>query len=282
MRPLRTLAVCADDFGQAAGVDEAIVTLARAGRLTAISCIANGGSWLDGAARLQDLPDSVDVGLHLNLTDGRPLSGRLARHWRTLPSLHRLIVQAHLRLLPRIALRAEIHAQLSAFIRGHGRPPAFIDGHQHVHHLPEVRDLILDMAEHLQPLPAMRSTGRVLGPGFAFKRRVIEGTGGRALDVALVQRAIPHNASLLGCYDFADPDYRQLMRRWLAELPAEGGLVFCHPGDADADHPSRSDPIGAARGRERAYLASAAFDEDLAEARVVLGRVWQTRETVGA
>lgn len=274
-RPLRTLAVCADDFGQSPGVDAAIVRLAQAGRLNAISCIANSPGWPEAAGRLQELPAAVDVGLHLNLTDGRPLSSRLARRWSRLPSLMRLIAQAHLGLLPRVALRAELHAQLSAFIGAHGRPPDFIDGHQHVHHLPGVRELILEMAEHLQPLPAMRSTGRVLGPGFDFKRRVIEATGGRVLAAELAKRAIPHNPALLGTYDFAALDYRALMQRWLAELPAEGGLVFCHPGDADPDAPNRFDPIGAARGRERAYLGSDAFVDDLAQAGVVLGRAWR-------
>ena len=77
-----------------------------------------------------------------------------------------------------------------------------------------------------------------------------------------------------GVYDFAEPDYRALMQRWLAALPAEGGLLFCHPGDhADGDPP---DAIGVARAREIAYLGSTAFAEDLAAADVRLGRVWQT------
>jgi len=74
----------------------------------------------------------------------------------------------------------------------------------------------------VQPLPALRNTGRVLGPGFALKRWMIEHTGGRALARELAQRVIAHNPALLGAYDFADPDYASLMRRWLAELPPEG------------------------------------------------------------
>ena len=68
------------------------------------------------------------------------------------------------------------------------------------------------------------------------------------------------------------------MRCWLAELPPEGGLLFCHPGEGRpgaADEPP--DAIRAARAREFAYLDSAEFIADLREADVVLGRVWQTR-----
>ena len=270
----RTLALCADDFGLAPGISAGIAKLAHAQRLTAISCITNSPHWEASTALLKSLPDTVDVGLHLNFTEGRPLSARLARRWATLPSLPRLIVQAHLRLLPLSQVRNEVHAQLAAFNHALGKPPAFIDGHQHVHHLPGLRQIILDMVEHVQPIPAMRSTGRVLGPGASFKRRVIEATGGRALAAELAQRVIAHNPALLGAYDFVEPNYQSLMRAWLAELPAEGGLLFCHPGThIDGDPP---DAVAAARERELAYLGSVAFDDDLAAAKVQLGRVWQT------
>lgn len=268
----RVLALCADDFGLSPGISAGIARLAHAQRLTAVTCVTNSPHWPEQAKLLQNLPDTVDVGLHLNFTEGRPLSARLARRWPTLPALPRLIAMAHLRLLPRAGMRAEVHAQLRAFIHGHGKPPAFIDGHQHVHHLPGLRQTILDMAEHVQPLPAVRSTARVLGPGFGLKRWLIEHTGGHSLAVELRQRVMAHNPALLGAYDFTDPDYAALMRRWLAELPPEGGLLFCHPGDAD----QAPDPIAAARRRELAYFASAAFTADLAAAGVVLGRVWQT------
>ena len=280
----RVLTLCADDFGQAPNISAGIVRLAKAQRLNAIACITNGPHWVTDATLLQDLPESVEIGLHLNFTEGRPLSARLARRWSSMPSLPRLIVQAHLRLLPHSQVRNEVHAQLAAFSRALGKPPRFIDGHQHVHHLPGLRDIILDMLEHVQPLPAVRSTGRVLGPGFGFKRWVIERTGGRTLAQALAQRVIAHNASLLGVYDFAAPDYRALMQRWLVSLPAEGGLLFCHPAETGAGSGAGAgapDAIAAARLRELAYLASDAFDADLAAADVRLGPAWRTapRET---
>ncbi|MEP7296690.1 MAG: ChbG/HpnK family deacetylase [Burkholderiales bacterium] len=270
----RTLALCADDFGLSPGISAGIARLAHSKRLTAISCITNSPHWVEQAKRLQGLPESVDIGLHLNFTEGKPLSARLARRWPTLPALPVLIARAHVHWLPQAEMRNEVHAQLRAFIHAVGVPPRFIDGHQHVHHLPGLRDSILDMAEHIQPLPALRSTGRMIGPGAGFKRWMIERTGGRALAVALRQRVFAHNPTLLGAYDFVEPDYGALMRRWLKALPAEGGLLFCHPGTHEPGDPP--DAIGAARERELAYFASAEFGDDLTEARVTLGRVWRT------
>ncbi|MEO6410616.1 MAG: ChbG/HpnK family deacetylase [Burkholderiaceae bacterium] len=268
---LRTLMVCADDFGLSAGIDRVVLGLAARGRLSAISCLVNFDRWPVASLALRDLPDGVEVGLHLDLTEGRPCSATLAQAWPTLPALPRLILRAHLRRLPLAALRDEIHAQLAAFVAGVGRGPDFIDGHQHVHHLPGIREQVLEAAAAITPRPPLRATGRVRGPGFAVKRMLIEATGGWSLVRAMRSRAWPHNAALLGVYDFAAIDYGALMRRWLASVPPQGALLFCHPGDP-ADP---GDPIAAARRREAAYLGSDMFASDLRAAGVGLGSVWR-------
>jgi chitin disaccharide deacetylase len=268
----RILALCADGYGMSPASSTGIERLARARRLTAISCVTNSPHWTASVEGLAGLPETVDVGLHLNFTQGLPLSGRLKRRWRKMPGWPRLVLQSHLRLLPHSEMRNEVHAQLAAFNRAFEKPPCFIDGHRHVHHLPGLRDVILDMAEHIQPLPAVRNTGRVLGPGAGLSRWLIAHTGGRALEADLVERVIAHNPALLGVYRPADGDYRSLFQRWLDEIPAEGALLFCQP----AEPPSAHDRPAASAERELAYLESSAFDADLAAAGVKLGRVWRT------
>lgn len=266
------LMLCADDFGLDTGISIAIARLARAGRLNAVSCLTNGAGWAADAEWLRDMPAPVSLGLHFNLTHGRPLSRRLARVWPTLPSLARLTAQAHLGMLPRAALLAEFHAQFGAYVKATERPPHFIDGHQHVHHLPVVRNIILDAVEHIQPMPALRSTAPVLGQSAGWKGRLIAHAGGQGLARELRRRVIPHNRTLMGVYDFARTDYRTLMQGWLAGVPAEGALLVCHPGGVSSI--GARDPIGAARVRELNYLSSDAFTDDLAAAGVTLGRVW--------
>ncbi len=266
----KVLTLCADDFGLSSGISRGIAMLARAHRLSAVSCITNAPHWREAAPLLRGLPLSVTVGLHFNLTKGRPLSPELARHWPTLPSLPQLLVLSHLHRLPVAALRVEWLAQLDAFVQATGRAPHMVDGHQHVHHLPVLRQVVLDGIAPMAPRPAVRSTARVLGHGFVFRRFMIERAGGRALKRELARRGLRHNAALLGAYDFVATDYRGLMRQWLAKLPREGGLLFCHPAEvADA-----GDAIGDARLREFAYLEGDAFMSDLAQARVALGASW--------
>lgn len=268
----RSLSVCADDFGLTPGISAAIARLAHSQCITAISCITNSAYWESNAPLLEQLPDSVDVGLHINLTEGQPLSPQLAELWPRLPALPELMLRAHLGLLPRAALASEVEAQLAAFRAATGVSPRYLDGHQHVHHLPGLRNMVLDMAARMQPTAAIRNTGRVLGPGFGIKRWLIENTGAQALRRDLAKRGLAHNPVLLGAYDFQDPDYRGCMQGWLAALPSEGGLLFCHPGEVIGGDPP--DAIDAARARELAYLESDAFVLDRAAANVTLRRVW--------
>ena len=268
--PVKTLALCADDFGCSSAVDRGVLQLAADGRLTAVSCIVNHARWPGALQELAALPavaaGRLRLGLHFNLTEGQPLSTALQRHWPQLPSLKRLLLLAHARCLPLAALHDELQAQLGRFEDSRGAAPDHLDGHQHVIHLPGLRQRVLaEMAS--RPALRVRHTGHVLGPGFGFKRQLIASTGGRAFGRALRARGQAANTTLLGVYDFVDPDYRALMQRWLQSAPLAGGLLFCHPGAATADP---QDPIAAARTRELAYLSSPDFAEDLHAAGVML------------
>ncbi|MFN3860838.1 MAG: ChbG/HpnK family deacetylase [Roseateles sp.] len=258
MTSARRLAVCADDYGLGPAIDRGILALAAHGRLTALSCLVTPPRGGAPGRALADCPAAA--GLHFNLTEGEPLSRSLRRHWPRFPSHRELLARAWLGRLPAAQLADEFLAQLQRFDAVTGRAPAFIDGHQHVHALPGVRPLVLAAARSLG-LP-LRNTGRVIGPGFAFKRRVIEACGGRALAAEMQRRGQPAAPALVGVYDF-DPraDYRTLVRGWLRKAP-DGGLLFCHPAQGG---PDPGDVIAAARAREMAYLASAAFVDDLAE-----------------
>jgi predicted glycoside hydrolase/deacetylase ChbG (UPF0249 family) len=267
--PGKAFALCADDYGLAPAIDRGILQLAVQRRLSDVSCLVNGPRWPQAARDLVAVAavrqGHVRTGLHFNLTEGRPLSPALAALWPQFPPLQQLIVDAHLGRLPVDALRAEFSAQFTAYEQARGRAPHHVDGHQHVHHLPQVRDTVMAALAPRGDI-RVRNTGLLPGPGFLVKRLLIEGTGGRTLARQLVTLRRHANTRLFGVYDFGSTDYRRLMQRWLAVLPPEGALLFCHPGEAvreaeGADSPP--DPIAAARVRELAYLASDGFKADL-------------------
>src|SRR5437773_1986596 len=68
------LVVNADDFGLSAGVNRGILEAYVAGVVSSVSVLVNAPGWTDAVQRLRDLGPGLGVGLHLNLTMGRPVS----------------------------------------------------------------------------------------------------------------------------------------------------------------------------------------------------------------
>ena len=275
--PRVPLIVCADDYGLDAGIDDGIEALARLGRLSAVSCLASSPRWPGAARQLQAVPPWVARGLHFNLTEGVPCSPALQRHWPRLPPLGRLMAEAHLGLLPTTLIHQELLAQLARFEQHAASAPAYIDGHQHVHHLPGVRQSVVHEASRRR-VP-VRNSVPPRGGDFVIKRSLLALSGGWSMAGLLRRRGLAFNSTLVGVYDFRAPDYRALVLRWLADvakLPASApALLVCHPALPGSDAPA-ADPIAAARRREAAYLGSALFTRDLSAAGLRLALLGMT------
>lgn len=274
----KPLVLCADDYGIAPGVSRGIRKLAEAGRLSATSCMTLFPDWRDEAPQVAELSGRIDIGLHLTLTDHPPLGPmpQLAPGGR-LPPLGRLIRLAHLRRIDRDELRAEIGRQLDAFETAMGRPPDFIDGHQHVHVLPVIRDVVLALFGSRLELGGawLRSCAE---PVPRILRRRIDVP--RAMLISRLATPLHHRAAAAGVATndgFAGVTSFRPGRSVVADFAgylSPGGrrpLVMCHPGEPD-DVLAGRDPVLAARAAELAYLAGDAFGELLEHRRVVLAR----------
>ena len=252
----RRFVLCADDFGMAPGVNAALLELAARGRVTALSCLVGAPAWREGAAALVRGGVAVEAGLHLTFGDEHPL----AVVWRA--------ARGRAGLLDASRLEASIGAQLDAFADAVGRPPAYVDGHLHVHQLPGVREALLRVlrARFGRDLPWVRNTVPLRRRG--AKAAFIAALGGRALRDALRAGGIRHNADFAGVYDFSPrADYRALVRGWLADV-ADGGLLLCHPIFPGGTPVA---PDAEARLAEARYLGSEAFVADCRAAGAVAG-----------
>ena len=125
--------------------------------------------WPEHGRWLKDLEGVVDIGLHLTLVDEAPLTAmpRMAPEGR-LPSIGRLIVKSYAGTLALEEIAAEMDAQVFAFTQVMGRAPDHIDGHQHAHVLPGIREIVLERARALSPRPWLRNVHDSLG---AISRR---------------------------------------------------------------------------------------------------------------
>jgi len=209
------------------------MALSAQGRLTATSCLTTGPSWAANAARLRELP--IDAGLHLNFTEA------FTDNALNLP-LPALIRACYLRRLPKSRLAEQIERQCDAFERHFGRAPDFVDGHQHVHQLPMIRDALLPILARRyagQPLWLRRTAAPTALPAtlpaFRLKAFVIAALGSRRFAALAEAGGWRMNGRLLGVYDFSsDADgYAQLLRGWL-QAANDGDLLMCHPAIAGA------------------------------------------------
>jgi predicted glycoside hydrolase/deacetylase ChbG (UPF0249 family) len=263
--------LCADDYGIAPGVNAAIRELIERGRLNAAS-VMTAAPHLDTkeAAALDRLNAGnkrAALGLHVTLTGPfQPLSKNFAPlvngHFLQLHSMTRAAVT---RRLHRVLLVNEVTAQLRAFVAAFGRPPDFIDGHQHIHLFPQVRDAVLKVAAELAPKAWVRQCGR------SGSVRRLKGRKELLLDILSVsfrlrarRAGVAVNPAFAGAYDFGSKTaFADIFPPFLAGLP-DNGLIMCHPGFVDAEL-QRLDSLTDQREREFVYFNSEDFTRALAE-----------------
>jgi len=272
----RRITLCADDYGISRSVDIAIRDLMARRRISATSVMVLAPAFdADEAKSLQTLRDNNNaaVGLHVTLTAPfTPLSdGFRPLRKGTFPRLQTMLGLATARRLDPASLAREIAAQLQAFADAFGAPPDFVDGHQHVHLFPQVRDAFVDAVARHAPNAWVRQCGRAAKQAGRWHDR--KGLLLDILSVAFRRRAARYglrsNTAFAGTYDFRDgADVAALFPRFFDGLP-DGGLVMCHPGLIDAEL-ERLDPLTTLREREYAYFGSDAFARLLQEQQVVL------------
>jgi predicted glycoside hydrolase/deacetylase ChbG (UPF0249 family) len=273
----RRIWLCADDYGISPAVDVAIRDLVVRGRLNATSVLVLaptfGSAEANALAALNAGGPRVAIGLHVALTAPfRPASANFAplADGGFLP-LTATLRDALLRRFRHDMLVDEIAGQLRLFVETFGRPPDFVDGHQHVQLFPQIGAALLAVVKERAPAAWVRQCGRVL----PLRARLADGKG-LLLDVlsyGFRRRAsvlgVRTNPAFAGTYDFhADADFATRFPGFLAGLP-DGSVVMCHPGFVDAEL-ERLDPLTTLREQEHAYLAGAAFPSALAGAGIAL------------
>jgi predicted glycoside hydrolase/deacetylase ChbG (UPF0249 family) len=272
----RHIWLCADDYGIAPGVNRAIRDLIARRRINATSVMVTAPGFsqpeAEALAGLNEDEKRAAIGLHVTLTAPfTPMSAGYGplRDGAFLP-IEAMLLAAFLQRLSRDQLAMEIATQFKAFVMAFGRTPDFVDGHQHVHLFPQVRDAFLSVVKEMAPQAWVRQCGRSTPLRRRFDRKAV------LLDVlsySFRRRArsmgVRTNPAFAGAYDFrGEPDFAKLFPRFLHRLPS-GGLVMCHPGLVD-DELKRLDPLTSQREREYAYLVSDALPPTLAAYGVAL------------
>lgn len=248
---MRQLIVNADDFGLTEQVSRGILDAHREGIVTSTTLMANGKAF-EWAVSLGRGLCQLSIGVHLNLSEGLPVAPAI-----NIPSLVDLEGRLHLspgRLLLGIATRqvniadveTEFRQQITKVIEA-GIMPTHLDGHQHVHVLPGIADLVIRLAREFK-IPSIRCPQEDPPRRSALRR----GTNSRVAVVKqyFVGRAVSYfaqrfrqklaDAGLL-CpahfYGLSQTGFLDAtsIEAILDYLPKGVSELMCHPGYVDAD-----------------------------------------------
>lgn len=141
------LIVNCDDLGYTRGVNEAIVIAYQQGILRSTTALVNSAYIQEAVTMMKENP-GIGVGLHLNLTSGKPLTN--------CPSLTNpetgLFYKGRVEMLKHHPVMKEVesewNAQMDRYIELFGELPDHIDSHHYVHDAsPELLEVAKALAE---------------------------------------------------------------------------------------------------------------------------------------
>ncbi len=236
-----------------------IIEAHGAGSVTSTSMMANGIDW-ENAVRFARATRTLDVGVHLNLVQGRPLL--------RVPSLidHRTGEFLGLGALARRALAgridadelgAEVRAQIER-VRQAGITVTHVDSHRHSHVLPRifpvVKRVVIEAGVRVLRIPREPLGVNALNPGATARKLVLATslmvTRARPLDPSLVTTDHFRGVSLQGGWRFGSR-----LRRTLDTLEPGSTELMVHPGHVD-EALAAQDPYTKPRAIELAELTS--------------------------
>lgn len=278
------LIVHADDLGLTDGVNAGIFQTFQTGIVRSASLMTTTPGFDDAVVRARATP-GLDLGIHLNLTTGRPClpATRLASLVDRQGCFHSLTRWLLLALAGRIdgaEVQAELTAQVDRAFES-GLVFSHLDSHHHIHLFEPATTVVADLGRRHHLLIIRQSDERrILGASRTIARLQrpppLGGAWRRQWLLTLASRRATRRLAGFTRADFftglpllgAGLDAGQVSELFMA-LPAGTTELMCHPGYGDALLRSL-DPGAAAREREVALLTNPALPHDLEQAGIQL------------
>ena len=141
------LRITADDFGATKSINKAVEVLHQKGILNYAALMVQGKE-VNNALDIIKRNKNLKVGLHFTITDEISLSNSksISDKRRNLYSRKNLLLRIFLKRINKIEIHNELSKQVD-FFEENNINLNFINGHQHSHTLPLVRDIIINFAK---------------------------------------------------------------------------------------------------------------------------------------
>ena len=283
----RTLIINADDLGYTGGVNRAIARCCAGGTVRSATLMANGPAF-DDAVALIKRGDIRNIGIHLSLTELMPVSrpdevpGLVDEHGFMPSGPGGLLVQLQSGKVSSAAIRKELERQVEKVL-DHGLAPTHLDSHKHVHILPRVLEVTLEIAQKYSirwiRYPFDGAPARLMAPlvgrhhRATFCKQHIKVVLSRVLRPAFISRVRRSNlrtvdhfcgVSLTGIWN------EIMVHRLIEQLPPGLNEWMIHPGNCDGELRQRQTRLLEQREQERDIFSSNALRELFAKHDVIL------------
>jgi predicted glycoside hydrolase/deacetylase ChbG (UPF0249 family) len=228
------LIVNADDFGYCLPVSRGIIKAIQAGAVTATGILANAPRFTEQMQLLFESAPDVDLGVHLNLTFGQPVSTRFTRHLGAgsggFPGRNALLARLATRRIAVTAVEAEWRSQIERCLEA-GVLPRFLNSHEHVHMAPSLFALTRRLAEAYR-IPQVR---RVTADGLSLQSlsSLVRVSAMSLLAAINRRKKDPTEPRLLGLAQSGKLNTGYYRRQFPALKPGRNYELMCHPGYYD-------------------------------------------------
>jgi predicted glycoside hydrolase/deacetylase ChbG (UPF0249 family) len=283
----KRLIVNADDLGLSHGITDGILFAHRHGIVTSASFMVNQPASDYAVARLRNVPD-LDVGIHLNLCQGKPVLPP--------PAIHTLVdADGNFLPPPQIAkkltygqaspkeIEAEFRAQIDLMLSV-GLKPSHADSHHRFHIYPAAA-IAFDRAVRSRGIYRARAAAKKFWPSKGNFTNAHAGSFLRRAGVYfynyLLQSVVFRNLKLPDAGVAFHPAFRgkldKLPEAWnftLKNMPGGTYEIWCHPGFPEKGF-SETDPLSEQRSLELGILTSPQLTETVHEAGIRLANFKQ-------
>jgi hopanoid biosynthesis associated protein HpnK len=284
---MKKLIVNADDFGLTEGVNRAVIEGHVHGIITSTSLLANGAAF-DSAVAMSKSYAKLGVGVHLNLTEGRPVS--VPSEIPSLVNSQEFFASGAVRQAKRIftgranlseverELRSQIEKVSAARVR-----ITHLDGHQHLHLLPPILEIVINLAREFEigavrcaverSVEVFQLMGRNRSSSPVVLKQFLTGRALAVLSSRMRQRLC--RAGLISAdhfYGFTQTGFLDVtaVERILHHLPQGTSELMCHPGYVDADLASTPTRLLGQREKELRALTKPVIKRLIAEQTIQL------------
>ena len=180
---MKKLIVTADDYGMSLAVNKAIVEGIQSGMITTTNVMTNM-EFLDNRQELADLRDKASIGLHWNISVGKPLSPKdkisslVDSETGEFLGYAKFCEKYKSGQIKNEEIVTELKAQYNKFVELFGFEPDYWNTHQNTHVALKIYDVFLNLASELK-ICKMRNHQRIYVPaklqnGYSLKWRVME------------------------------------------------------------------------------------------------------------